>query len=506
MHKYNKLYDIKEENLSKYKKIFWTAYILGRPIKKAKKLMKRICVIFYKEVPNDEKSMGNAEKDDIWEKLRKSVVYCILLRKLWREYLRITRKLLDKLYMLLCQNDYIDVFLFSFRVYRKTNKIFKVVPIIGIKEYCKKNKLTYIVVEEEKEREVLKAKFWNKSREICSKFPSSERYIANIRNAEIIGESTVLIAEGYLLNDMIFNDSEDRIDMRDNSLKKVWNNEAVIAQYDNKQECNQAINLINVATFNYYHALIEVLSKLLIVDQYEEYGRYPILVDEIILKIPQLKEALDIINYKNHPIIGVAKDEKWLVSNLIQISGGTWLPLNVYHRDMFKMSDFMISEKYLLLLREHILKVILKDKENIHKNRKIFISRKNTKTVRLKNEEKIRKLFEKKGFEIIYTEEMTFGEQVECFNNASCVVSATGAALTNIIFCRPGTEIVCIMPKEFQFETYSTIAYMLGLIPIFLDANVVERTPYIAADTYVVEEGYARKFIEEYVGEGNVYS
>ena len=115
----------------------------------------------------------------------------------------------------------------------------------------------------------------------------------------------------------------------------------------------------------------------------------------------------------------------------------------------------------------------------------------------MKNEENIRNIFKENGFEIIFTEEMTFEQQVECFGRAKCVVASSGAALTNTIFCQPGTIIGCIIPAYHRFYMYSTIAYYLQLKPFFMDAQIVELTPYAAADTFVLDEGYTRRYIQE---------
>lgn len=492
------------EKRKRYNNILYISFVVGKIIKNIQMYVihrrKNIYSILDKGNDKDEK-IEQKSKKGILETVKNSYVFQKILKKPYRACIKFKRDLLDNIYLILQHNDYMEVFLFGLNTYRKTDKEFRILSICGVKEYCEQNKLNCFVLEDEIERTVCSAEFWRKSEKVCCNCVSSERYIAEIKNAEIIGESTVLSVSGYLLNDMLCEDSENRIDLRDRSLKKVWDREAIIVQDKERKVIKKAINLVNVATFNYYHALVEVLTKLLVVDQYDEYSDYPILIDEIVLKIPQLKEALEIINYKKHPIISIKKDERCYVKDLVYISGSTWLPLNLYDREMFKKSDFMISEKYLMLLRNHILCNVLEKEKNNGKKAKIFISRKNTKTVRLKNEEKIRKLFQESGFEIVYTEEMTFREQVKCFNSAGWVVSATGAALTNIIFCEPGTKVVCIMPKEFKFETYSTLAHIFKLDSCFLDAKIVEKTRYIAADTYVLDEKYAKSFIENCVEE-----
>lgn len=426
------------------------------------------------------------------------------LKKIYKEHKQLIKlndtgkkkKMTVKLYLFLSKFSYIDLFLLSFRNYYVSTKKICQYKVSGIKKFCIDNKQKYCVIEPEMEREIYKAEFWRRRKGECQKYCSPETYIAELDDIIVIGGSIVLLSNKTFLNDMAFYDDENRINLSYASLRKIVNGYAIIEEgKEDIKEYDMAINLVNVATFNYYHTLIETLPKLLIADNYKEYQGVPLLVDAVIYEIPQMRAVLEIINRYNHPVIIVGANEKVKVSKMIYISPNVWMPINVYKRDMFRMSDFMIGKSYLENMRNLIL-----DSVNINKSvleGRYFISRKNTKTVRLKNEERVRRLFNDNGFEVVYTEEMSFAEQVTYFANARCIVAATGAALANIIFCKPGTKIVCIMPMEFKFEMYSTIAYLLQLDVVFLDAEIVERTEYISADTYILDEIYAENFIKE---------
>jgi capsular polysaccharide biosynthesis protein len=57
------------------------------------------------------------------------------------------------------------------------------------------------------------------------------------------------------------------------------------------------------------------------------------------------------------------------------------------------------------------------------------------------------------GFMTVNPANYSFAEQVELFANADEVVGVMGAALTNTVFCRPGTKIVCLAPVS-MFDTF----------------------------------------------------
>jgi capsular polysaccharide biosynthesis protein len=331
--------------------------------------------------------------------------------------------------------------------------------------------------------------------EVCEsmseQYLSPEVYIAEITDAKLVGATSLLIAGNKFLNDMVYYDDEERIDIRYQAVKKVINKIAIVEQVKYKKKFDTAINLIAVASFNYYHLLFETLSKLTFVDAISEYREIPILVDEVVMRIPQYRAALQSINKYQHPICVLGKEEGCIVERLIHPSSNVWMPINVYHRSLIKPSDFIVSDKVIKNLRDS---VELCD----HRKpwRKIFISRKNTQAIRLKNEAEVKELFTKNGFETVFTEELSFQQQIQIFGQASVVIATSGAALTNILFCQPGTIIGCIIPETHKFYMYSTIAYLLHMRAIFINAEVVERTLYPAADTFEVDLDYAKRYLQ----------
>ena len=68
------------------------------------------------------------------------------------------------------------------------------------------------------------------------------------------------------------------------------------------------------------------------------------------------------------------------------------------------------------------------------------------------------------GFERTPTFGMTFEAQVALFRGATEIVGVTGAALTNILFCRPGTRVVVFSPASAAELLFWLIAEKRGLI------------------------------------------
>ncbi len=68
---------------------------------------------------------------------------------------------------------------------------------------------------------------------------------------------------------------------------------------------------------------------------------------------------------------------------------------------------------------------------------------------RLINEAEIYSLCERRGFELVLPENLSIEKQASLFASARAVVGVKGAALTNGVFCKPGTKIMVMSPSTF---------------------------------------------------------
>ena len=418
------------------------------------------------------------------------VSYSCVQKIYWNYYVKSR-----KVYASITKNTYIDLFFVFFRSYlTKRNIQIRCINISGVKEYVNKHRRDskYRIIEKGIFRTVCIPSFFERNEESHEEFISPDIYVAQIAHVDLIGGSNVVIADNTLLNDTAAYDMERRTDICYSAIKKVVNGVAIIEENDDIEYIKHGINLVGAASFNYYHLVVEILSRLTFIDYFEEYREYPILVDEVVMRIPQFKSALERINQLKHPIIVIEKEKKYHIEDLILPSSNVWMPTNLYDRNAIQVEDFLIADSVLHNIRKAV--GVWNERKPW---RKIFISRKNTQAVRLSNELNVRNIFADNGFEIVYTEEMTFQQQVECFGQAKCVVATSGAALTNTIFCQEETVIGCIIPSEHRFYMYSTIAYLLGMKSLFLDAHITDKTPYAAADTFELDEEYVQRYIAE---------
>ncbi len=113
-------------------------------------------------------------------------------------------------------------------------------------------------------------------------------------------------------------------------------------------------------------------------------------------------------------------------SNAMSRTMGSWIP-------KFLKSSFLKKSSLLRFTNPSPIKA-----------KKIYLARpKDARNGRgIPNEPQLIEHLEKRGFVAVKPEEYSISEQAEIFAQADVLIAAHGAALTSIVFCRPGTSII----------------------------------------------------------------
>jgi tetratricopeptide (TPR) repeat protein len=98
---------------------------------------------------------------------------------------------------------------------------------------------------------------------------------------------------------------------------------------------------------------------------------------------------------------------------------------------------------------------------SLPKKQRIFIIRKQRRKVI--NEDKLIAVLSKFGFKSIAPESMSVAEQVSLFAAAEVIIGTHGAALTNTVFCRPGTKVIEIFAPDYVNPCYRKLSSQVGL-------------------------------------------
>lgn len=106
--------------------------------------------------------------------------------------------------------------------------------------------------------------------------------------------------------------------------------------------------------------------------------------------------------------------------------------------------------------------------------RRLWLTRKEASTRRVVNEDEVLAALAPLGIEPFEAASLSVSEQAQAFAEAELVVGPHGAAFANLVFCRPGTRVIEIMPgRHKQLGYFPQIARACGLAHQRLHAHPV---------------------------------
>jgi capsular polysaccharide biosynthesis protein len=94
--------------------------------------------------------------------------------------------------------------------------------------------------------------------------------------------------------------------------------------------------------------------------------------------------------------------------------------------------------------------------------RRIYISRAGVALRRVKNETALVEMLSRYGFESHDPGRIPFSEQAALFQSADVIVAPHGAALANLMFCRPGTRVLEFFPANFSEDCFLRMSKAMG--------------------------------------------
>jgi capsular polysaccharide biosynthesis protein len=118
--------------------------------------------------------------------------------------------------------------------------------------------------------------------------------------------------------------------------------------------------------------------------------------------------------------------------------------------------------------------------------RRLFVSRDDSSTRQLRQDaQEIWPQFAARGFERISCGELSFEQQVRLFAEADVVAGIAGAALANLIFCRPDTRVLMLTPNNLPYAYYWDVVQHLTQPPVWLFGPAVDPTLHNRTDFQV---------------------
>jgi capsular polysaccharide biosynthesis protein len=214
-------------------------------------------------------------------------------------------------------------------------------------------------------------------------------------------------------------------------------------------------------SFNYYHWMVEILTKLEFLTKLpEHYQKYPLLVSEDAVGIPSFKEALDLLG-GGREIVVLKRESSYVVDELVYVNSPNNLPFNLFGNQKYSCSYVAIDSGSIDYIRKMALENSQATATHQSYPRKIFLCRRTER--RNYNQNEVFTYLSKFGFVKVFMEDLSFFEQARTAHYADYIVGPTGAAWTNLIFCRSSAKMLCWMAEEYgDFSAYSSIAGIIG--------------------------------------------
>ena len=273
--------------------------------------------------------------------------------------------------------------------------------------------------------------FFNIAPEICSNIPPSffkshktdihkSIFAVRLKSARVWGRNgAVIAADDYFIND---------VSREFNKGMRVEHSIYYTIKQAKKKIIDGDTAVIGTAGANiYYHWMLDILPRLEIISKVAslksinyfitEFTRLPFQVQTLaMVGIPLDKIIASNDNWNFH-----VKAEKLIVPSL---AGSLDQPNN---------------------LQINFLRALYKDHIKIeNKFRKLYISRNRVARRLIVNEDELITCLAKYQFEFIQCEDLQVAEQVKLFSEAAVIICSHGSALTNLVFCQEGVEVLDI--------------------------------------------------------------
>ena len=284
----------------------------------------------------------------------------------------------------------------------------------------------------------------------------SPRYVGVIEDVCVFSELEGIIKDGYFLNDRVLWDEAGMPLYPGNTIIAMSGEYSLQRKRSINRNIDKAIFLLKNFSDNIFHYTIEVLTRLIEIDKYEEYRNYPLLLDQQISEDYRNIQLLESVNIYKHDIFWINYNDAVAVDELIIPPINAWvaMDLKVRQKDML---GWMIYPEPLQIIK----KLVLSKKKERKIYDKVYIARGNND--RLINESEIIQHLKKLDFDIFYPDKGDFWDEVSCFCTANTIISCAGAALTNLVYSKESVNVFIICPFKLQSVSYTSVTDAMNI-------------------------------------------
>jgi hypothetical protein len=270
----------------------------------------------------------------------------------------------------------------------------------------------------------------------------------------------------------------------------------IVPRYKQTIHVERGILLSSYFASNYYHFTFQSLAKLRLCGKIDK--NVPLLVHESVAKYPSFQQLLEICNVDKRELIMLSADKQYDVDELYYTSP-QMISVPNYRVGAIKMpDDDLYCEESLTYLREMMLPHM--DKDWVVPER-VFLARRYASDRRGYNEEECYNILKQYGFTEVRPETLTLGQQIALFNKAKCIVGATGAAFTNLIYSGADCQYIVLKNARSEDSIFSSLAAFNKAKLIYLcdSSKGIMTDASHEHDSFRIEPNELKELIEQFI-------
>lgn len=221
----------------------------------------------------------------------------------------------------------------------------------------------------------------------------------------------------------------------------------------NTEQLDEGFFLGGNGSWNWFHFLIEIMPKLLIFN--EKYTQ-TIFVNEVVKQTPGMQSVLEILAKDKFTVRYLSPEKTYHAKKLYYINDFNHVQFNHFDGEIKADGTFYNTE----ITRRFSDKTLnnLETEEELPD--RIFLYRKNTHRVAA-NQDKILNYLKDFGFVPICLEDIPLEQQAGYFKNARFIIGISGAAWSNMLFCRNQPKAICFTPENAaSFSAFSSLGHI----------------------------------------------
>ena len=351
----------------------------------------------------------------------------------------------------------------------------RIAPVFRFQEYAKRfpDSVQISIIEQGRRAEICPVHFYKEESSPTYCYDLPDTYSAKVKCGIVLGGSSVIISrEGVILYDLLSDCEKYNANVTDNGLfllfghpHKVFGRYIYNYQKNSIVPLEKGISLAANMSGNYYHFMFQVASKFYLLSKLNFSDDIPLLVDQRVLEIPQMKEILSILNKEKRLIIPLEDGIRYKVNNLFCVSEPHIVTPNSLSPRQGRNGIFAFDQKALSFLSYTLRDTVTN--LPVRGNKRIFLTRKGTSRRNL-NEKELNNVLSKYGFVCVDTSQMSIGDQIKLFSSAEHIIGGSGAAFTNLLFSPKSSRALLFFSKKNLSTCYSSLAHALGIKSVFM--------------------------------------